>query len=463
MLILAHTDGLGVDFDQLGQGILKAAGNGDGRAQIDVILREFLRGQGRGRIHGGTGFTDDHIAGLRKGTQQLHGHGLRLPGGGAVADGNVPDLMPAHEAGKHGNGFLLLSFTEGGVDHAGIQHLAGGIHHRDFAAIAVAGVQTHGYKALHRGLHQQGLQVQGEVMNGALAGPFGEGIADLPLDGGENQPVEGILGSGLHKLRYLHGRLQRGTAYQRGAFVAGQADANLQNVLLFAPVDGKNLVIQQPGDGGSEIIVELVYRIRFRISLADKTSPAHNQLPQSLADVRIVGKIFSNDVAGTGNGFFFGCNALFFVYKGQRQLRNVLPILGENRLGQGIQPLFPGNGAPGAALLLVGTVEVLHLGHGGGAVDGGAQFFRKLALVFYGFFHFVSALLEGAQVGQPGFQIPQGGIIHGTVHFLSVPGNKRNGVAFVNQLHHVFNILLIQPQFPGQNFRNGLHDNSPFP
>ena len=207
MLVLAHADGLGVDFYQLGQGVLKTAGNGNGRAQIHIILRKFLRSQGRGRIYGSAGLVYDHITGLGEGTQQLHGHGFRLPGGGAVSDGNVPDLMLAHEPGKHGNGLLFLSFTEGGVDHAGIQHLAGGIHHGYLAAIAVAGVQAHGYKALHRGLHQQGLQVQREIMDGALACPVSEGIADLPLDGGENQPVKGILGGSFDKLRYLHGGL----------------------------------------------------------------------------------------------------------------------------------------------------------------------------------------------------------------------------------------------------------------
>ena len=42
MLILAHANGLGVDFHQLCQGVLEAAGDGDGGAEIDVVLPQLL-------------------------------------------------------------------------------------------------------------------------------------------------------------------------------------------------------------------------------------------------------------------------------------------------------------------------------------------------------------------------------------------------------------------------------------
>ena len=54
---------------------------------------------------------------------------------------------------------LPLPRTVGGVDHRGVQHLSGAVHHRHLTAHAVAGVQSHGHPALHRGLHQQGLQI----------------------------------------------------------------------------------------------------------------------------------------------------------------------------------------------------------------------------------------------------------------------------------------------------------------
>ena len=207
MLILAHTDGLGVDFYKLCQRILEPPGNGNGGPEVHVILREFLRGQGRSGVDGGTGFVDDGIACLRERPKQLNGHGFRLSGGSAVANGNMPNAEFAHQTGKCGNGLLLFPFIKSGIYYAGSQHFAGGIYYCNLAAIAVSGVQAHGDEALYGGLHQQRLQVQSEVVDGSLAGPVCQGIADFSLDGWEDQPLVGILGGGLHHLGYLHGGL----------------------------------------------------------------------------------------------------------------------------------------------------------------------------------------------------------------------------------------------------------------
>ena len=464
MLILSHTDGLGIDFHQLCQRVLKPSGDGHRGAQVYIILREFLGGQGRGRVDGGAGFVDDHIAGLGEGTQHLHGHGLDLPGGSAVADGNVADVVSAHHAGKNGDGLLFFAFAEGGIHHTGVQHLSGGIHHGHLAAVAVARVQAHGDKALHGRLHQQRLQIQGEVADGSLTGAVGEFAPNFPLDGGEDQPFIGILGGGAHKAGDLQAGLQRGAADQGSTLIPGQGDGGLQNALLFAPVDGENLVIQQPGNGLGEIIVQGVDAFGFGVvGLAVQTAPAHHQLPQSLADVGVVGKVFRNDVIGSGEGLFDGVDALFRVHKVLSQLLGVLSVLGKNHLRQGSQPLFPGHGAPGAALLLVGTVEILHLGHGCGGVDGVGQLPGELSLVFDGLFDLVPALLQIAQVGEPGFQSAQGGVVHGAVHFLAVAGDEGDGVAFVDEGNDVLNIFQLLIQLRGENFSNCLHTDDFLP
>ena len=54
---------------------------------------------------------------------------------------------------------------------------------------------------------------------------------------------------------------------------------------------------------------------------------------------------------------------------------------GEGQRGQGLQPLFPGDGGPGAPLLLVGAVQVLHLGQGGRFSNGGGELLGELALI----------------------------------------------------------------------------------
>ena len=52
-----------------------------------------------------------------------------------------------------------------------------------------------------------------------------------------------------------------------------------------------------------------------------------------------------------------------------------------------LKPLLPRGGRAGAALLLIGAVEVFDLGKRFGIVDGGGELVCKLALLVDGFFH----------------------------------------------------------------------------
>ena len=56
MLVLADADRLGIDLDQFGQGILQAAGDGDGTADGDVEVGKFPGGEFGGGIDRGAGF-----------------------------------------------------------------------------------------------------------------------------------------------------------------------------------------------------------------------------------------------------------------------------------------------------------------------------------------------------------------------------------------------------------------------
>ena len=110
VLVLAHADGLGVDLHQLRQGVLQPPGDGHGAAEVHVILRKLLRRQLAGGVYGGPGLVDHHIAdAAAQLPDQLHRHLLRLPAGGAVADGNMRDAMAAYQLGQAGDGLLSLA------------------------------------------------------------------------------------------------------------------------------------------------------------------------------------------------------------------------------------------------------------------------------------------------------------------------------------------------------------------
>ena len=300
-------------------------------------------------------------------------------------------------------------------------------------------------------------------MNGTLACPFGQGVADLSLNRGENQPVISVLRRRFYKLRNLHSGLQGFAAYKGCPLVAGQGHGDFQHVLFFAPVDGKDLMVLQSGNRGVKVIIKLVDRIGLHIfCLACEASPAHTQFPQAFAKVRIIRKILRNNITGTVNGLLGGGDAFLLIDKLLGKCLNILVVLGKNRLGQRLQPLFPGNGATGAAFLLIGPVQVLHFRHRGGTVNGSGQFRGEFSLIFDGFLYFVPTLLQISEIGKSGFQIPQCGVIHGTVEFLSVPGDKGNGVSLIQQSDNIFNIFLFLLQFLRKNFFNTWHFAAPF-
>lgn len=80
MLILAHPYALGIYLDQLGQGILQAAGDGDGAADGDIKTRKLLGGELGGGVDGGTRLADHDLlsTGLRVAFEQFSRQAIRL-------------------------------------------------------------------------------------------------------------------------------------------------------------------------------------------------------------------------------------------------------------------------------------------------------------------------------------------------------------------------------------------------
>ena len=118
--------------------------------------------------------------------------------------------------------------------------------------------------------------------------------------------------------------------------------------------------------------------------------------------------------------------------------------------------------APWRALLLIGAVEILHLRQGGGGVDGGGELLRQLALALDGGLDLLPPLVQIAQVLQPVGQGAQGGIVHGPVELLAVAGDEGDGVALVNEAHHVLHVGLAPAQLPGQYLNDGIHSGTPY-
>ena len=167
-----------------------------------------------------------------------------------------------------------------------------------------------------------------------------------------------------------------------------------------------------------------------------------NERAKALADGGVVRDLLSDDVARALQGVLDRLDALFGVDKVARGLLGLraVSLLREEQRGEWFKALFLRHRGAGAALLLVGAVEVFDLGERFGAVDGGGELVCKLALLVDGLFHRFAALFKTAEVLEPLFERAQRGIVHCTVELLAVAGDKGDGVALVEQMHDVFNV-----------------------
>ena len=219
------------------------------------------------------------------------------------------------------------------------------------------------------------------------------------------------------------------------------------------------LVALHPGKGLGEVVIEPVDRVLLHGGLAAEGSVFRQQRPEGLAQLRVVAEQLRHDVGGPRQGVLRRLYALFGVDIPGGFLRRVRAVrpLGEEPLRQGGQTLLPGHGGPGAALLLIGAVQVLHLRQGGGGVDGLGELFGEPALLVDGFFHRLPPLLEAPEVLEPLLQIAEGGVVHGSVVLLAVAGDEGDGVALVQKVHHILYMLRALVQLPGEHLNNRFH------
>ena len=338
MLILAHANGLGVDFHQLCQGVLEAAGDGDGGAEIDVVLPQLLRGQLGHRVHRRPGLTDHHVGQRSSGLpDQLCHQLLRLPAAGAVADGGPLNVILVHQLFEGFQGLLVFPFTEAGVEDGGVQHFAGAVHYGGLAAVDIAGVQPQGHMAPDRRLQEQRLQVGGKGLDGPLAGAVGELAPGLPAQSGEDQPVVGVLPGGLDHCGPGAVVFHPPAADQGQGRLRDQLHSYLEEPLLFSPVDGQDLVALDAGEGLGEVVVGPVDRVLLPGGPGGEKAVAGHLFPEQAAGVRIVRDGLRDDVTGARQSGLNRVYPLFRADKGFRPgLRGPAALLGQQHLCQGL-------------------------------------------------------------------------------------------------------------------------------
>ena len=137
----------------------------------------------------------------------------------------------------------------------------------------------------------------------------------------------------------------------------------------------------------------------------------------------------------------------------------ILGRIGEQPLGQRLEPGFPGDLRLGPALGLVGQVEILQPRLGVDRHDPRRQGVVELALLADRVEDRRPALFQLTQVEQPLLQVAQLRIVKAAGGLLAVPGNERHGGPAVEQLNGGPDLPLGHTQFVGDPLgqRRGHH------
>ena len=204
VLVLADPDTLGVDFDQLGQRVLQAAGDGDGTADRHVEIRELLRGKFRGGVDRGPRFAHHDFLRFGGGVafEQIADQSVGLPRGGAVANADKLDLVFLAQLAQGLEALINLAFRFERIDGGVIDQLAGGIHHRHLDPGADARIQPHGAAHTGRSGHQQILEVHGKHLDCLVLCRFADAAdqfglhlqGELDLPGPVHHPLQPLVG-----------------------------------------------------------------------------------------------------------------------------------------------------------------------------------------------------------------------------------------------------------------------------
>ena len=183
MLVLAHTDGFGVNFHQFGQGVEQSAANRNGTSHGHVLVRELVASNLAGAIDRRSVLAH-HINVHLAAVANLFQETLRLATGCTVAQGNGVNLIGLGERLDFLGGARDIVVRCGGINHIVVQEVALLVQAHDLAAGAEAWVDSQHTLAAQRWSKQQLAHILGKSLNRLIIGFFLGRGRKLRLDRG---------------------------------------------------------------------------------------------------------------------------------------------------------------------------------------------------------------------------------------------------------------------------------------
>ncbi len=469
MLVLAHTNALGIDLHQLRQWVLQTARNRSCPAQAHIHIGHFLRGKFAGRVDRSPRFADHHLGdvffSLGRQFDQIGGQLVRLTAACAIANGNQVHAMLFHQLGQGVQRAFPVFARLVRVNGRGVHQLAVAVHHGHFHTGANAGVQAHYGLGSGRRSQQQITQVVAKYLNGHLLCVFAQAAEQITL-GRQAQLhapcprhalTQQVVGCALAVAppqmqgdsALSHARLTRfwlHRLYQLGFQNFQRTPAEHRQCTVRGHTANGLVVFKVIAELGHFGVVLVLGFDLFRLEQALFPQPFTQRLHQS----GVFGPAFAQDVTHAiqhreGGGKIWAGLAIVQHRGGLAEsfgfLVGVQAGVGKQLVSQRLYTKLFGNLALGAALLLERQVNVFQLLFGGRIRNRQAQCIGQLALLINGFQHRAAAVFQLTQVRQAGLQFAQLHVIQATGDFLAVAGNKGHGGTTVQQFHRSVHLL----------------------
>ena len=133
----------------------------------------------------------------------------------------------------------------------------------------------------------------------------------------------------------------------------------------------------------------------------------------------------------------------------------------QQQVGERLQPGFPGDLRLGAALGLVGEIDVLEAALAVGRQDRRFELGVELSLVADGVEDDLPPCFQLAQVAQPLLERAQLRIVQRSGDFLAVARDEGDGRSAVEQFDRGLDLLFLDPEFFGNARLDGDHQETP--
>ena len=438
MLVLADTDGFGIDLDQLGKRVKQSSADGNRTSFLNRQIREFSSGRFLGTPYGCACLGDNRVFGFQAVFADDFGDQLfAFTAGGAIADGDNLNRVFLDQSEQCLLACLNIAALFGErIDLFDGEHLSGRIDHREFAAVVIARVKTENNSALERCLQQQLFKVGGEDLDGSCMRAVGELRTDFSFDGREQQSCAAVIRRQF-QLIVNDGGLLMGQVVQclflESLLIKDEIDAD--HLRLFGTVNRHDSVIGESGDLFGIIIViliDLLLILGIFLQLGLNDTGLHDRILEGPSLLGIVRDGFGDDIHGALDGILDILHIVIDILHGLFDQVSLCRQR-EHPVSQRLQTVFDRGRGSGLFLLGIRTVDVLDLGELCALLDTLFDFIGQLALLGDQLENVLLAFSELELIIILLLDVEDLFLIESVCLFLAVAGDEGNGVAFLKK------------------------------